>query len=80
MLGVLSKATVTLCSQLFKISVMYTASRAGFNYSLAVNLYSLTPFITAVAFYFIFKEKLQKLHLVGMGLLFCCIIITGHSA
>ena len=73
----LTKALVTLTSQTFKISVMYTAARAGFNYSLAINLYSMTPFLTAIAFYFFFKEKLNRIHLIGMGMLFVCIVITS---
>jgi drug/metabolite transporter (DMT)-like permease len=75
--GVLLKALVTLTSQAFKISVMYTAARAGLNYSLVINLYSLTPFLTAIAFYFCFKERLYQMHLIGMGLLFVCIVITS---
>jgi hypothetical protein len=78
--GMLAKAFVTLSSQAMKISVMYTAARAGFNYSLAINLYSMTPFLTAIAFYFVFKETLNSLHLVGMALLFVCIVITSQAS
>ena len=77
MFGVILKALVTMTSQIFKISVMYTAARAGLSYSLVINLYSLTPFLTAVAFYFFFKERLNRMHLIGMALLFVCIVITS---
>jgi drug/metabolite transporter (DMT)-like permease len=77
--SILLKTAVTLGSQGLKISVMYTAAKAGFNYSLAINLYSLTPFLTAVAFYILFKERLNALHLVGMALLFVCIVITSQA-
>ena len=75
--GVFLKAIVMMISHAFKISVMYTAAYAGLSYSLVINLYSLTPFLTAVAFYFLFKERLFKMHLIGMGLLFVCIVITS---
>ena len=52
--GVLLKALVMMISHAFKISVMYTAAYAGLSYSLVINLYSLTPFLTAIAFYVLF--------------------------
>ena len=75
--AVLTKSLVAFCTQLMKILVMYTAALAGLNYSLVVNMYSLTPFLTAIAFYILFKEKLNSMHLIGIGLLFVCIIITS---
>ena len=76
-IAVLTKSLVTMSSQAMKISVMYTAACAGLSYSLVINLYSLTPFFTAIAFYFLFKEKLNSMHLIGMALLFVCIVITS---
>jgi drug/metabolite transporter (DMT)-like permease len=79
-IGVLAKAVVGVCSQLMKILVMYTAALSGINYSLVINLYSLSPFLTSFAFYLIFQEKLKPFHLAGIALLFLCVIITGHSS
>ena len=75
--GVLSKSLITLISQLLKISVMYTAALAGLNYSLVINLYSMSPFLTAIAFYKLFNETLNKVHILGMSLLFICIVIIA---
>ena len=76
----LAKAVVGVCSQLMKILVMYTAALSGLNYSLVINMYSLSPFLTALAFYLLFKEKLKPFHIAGIGLLFLCILITSRSS
>lgn len=76
----LATALMTFLSQALKISVMYTAAKAGFNYSLAINLYSMTPFLTSIAFYFLFREKLNAMHVLGMALLFVCIVITSQAS
>ena len=60
-----------------KIFVMYTAALAGVNYSLVINMYSLAPFLTAIAFYLLFKETLKPFHIVGIGFLFICIVVTS---
>ena len=61
------------------MSVLRTAELAGVNFSLVLNLYSLTPFLTAVLFYAVFKEKLAKPHILGMLFIFACVIVTGES-
>jgi drug/metabolite transporter (DMT)-like permease len=59
--------------------VLRTADLAGINFSLILNLYSLTPFLTAILFYLVFKEKLAKVHLLGMIFIFACVVVTGES-
>ena len=58
---------------------MHTAELAHVNFSLIMNLYSLTPFITAILFYAVFKERLNKMHILGMIFIFGCILITSES-
>jgi drug/metabolite transporter (DMT)-like permease len=79
LLGVLCKATCSLCSSFLKIIVMYTAAQAGLHYSLVINMYSLTPFLTAAAFYFIFKERMNPIHIIGIIMLMVCIVITTKA-
>lgn len=59
--------------------VLESAELAGINFSLVLNLYSLTPFLTAVMFFIFFRERLAKLHIVGMFCIFACVAITGES-
>ena len=61
------------------MTVLHTAERAKINFSIILNLYSLTPFLTAILFYIVFKERLTKLHVAGMFLIFGCIAITSES-
>ena len=61
------------------MSVLRTAELAGVNVSLVLNLYSLTPFLTALLFFAVFREKLAKVHIVGMLFIFACVIVTGES-
>ena len=58
----------------------YTATLALINFSLIINLYALTPFVNSIAFYVIFKERLTKLHIIGMVLILGCIVMTGMSS
>lgn len=73
------RAVVSTGSDFVKFGLMYSATLANVNYSLITNLYGLTPFVTAIAFYFIFKEKLNKYHLIGMSFIFICLIILALS-
>ena len=59
--------------------VMLSAELAGINFSLVMNLYSLTPFLMAILFFSVFKEKLGNAHIIGMIFLFACVAITGES-
>jgi drug/metabolite transporter (DMT)-like permease len=61
-------------------SVLYYSSEAKINFSLVVNLYSLTPFLTAVAFYCFFKELIKTSHLIGMFFIVLCVYITAESS
>ena len=61
------------------MAVLESAEMAGINFSLVLNLYSLTPFLTAILFYAAFKERLAKTHIVGMFFIFACIAITSES-
>ncbi len=58
----------------------YTASLALINFSLIINLYALTPFVNSIAFFLVFKERLNRLHLIGMVLILGCIVLTGMSS
>jgi drug/metabolite transporter (DMT)-like permease len=62
------------------MAVLETTELAGVHMSLILNLYSLTPFITAILFFIVFRERLARAHIVGMILLMCCVVITGESS
>ena len=61
------------------MAVLHTADLAKINFSIILNLYSLTPFLTAILFFIVFKEKLNKLHILGMIMIFSCIVVTSES-
>lgn len=73
------RALFSLAAFFANMSVIYTSDKAGINLSLILNLYSLTPFLTAILFFIVFKEKLNKMHILGMIFLFGCVGITGES-
>lgn len=77
--GVVARTTIHLVSFILHSSVLYYSIEANVNFSLIINLYSLTPFFTAVAFYCFFKEKLNKSHIIGMLFIFTCVYITSQS-
>jgi len=77
--GVLGRTFVHLIQFVLHSATIYYATLAHLNFSLIINLYSLTPFFTAVAFFLLFREKLSKYHIVGMFFIFGCVYITGKS-
>ena len=79
MFAVTFRSLMSLIGLFVHMSVLRTAELAGVNFSLILNLYSLTPFLTAVLFYAVFREKLAKAHLLGMFFIFGCVVVTGES-
>lgn len=65
-----------LCNFLYFAVVYYTVL-AGINFSVIISIFAFTPFITAVAFYVLFKENLDKAHFYGIAFLTLCIIIIS---
>lgn len=68
-----------MSSYFLHAAVLYSSTLAHINFSLILNLYSMTPFLTAIAFYMMFKERLHKMHLIGMFLILGCITCTSLS-
>lgn len=79
MMAVALRSLTSIIGLFVHMSVMRTAELAGVNFSLVLNLYSLTPFLTAILFYAVFKEKLAKAHILGMLFIFGCVVVTGES-
>jgi len=52
---------------------------AGVSVSVMFSLGTGTSFFAAIAFYFIFKEKLMLQHILGMVLLGASVIVIGFS-
>ena len=77
--AVIVRSVLSLIGQFNHMLVLRTAELAGINFSLILNLYSLTPFLTAILFYLVFKEKLAKAHILGMLFIFGCVVVTGES-
>lgn len=53
--------------------------QSGVNPSVVVSLATITSFTTAIVFYFIFQEKLQFRHLIGMVLATASVILIAYS-
>ena len=77
--SVLTRTTVHLVTFFLHTSVLYYSNAANINFSLIINLYSLTAFFTAIAFYCFFHEKLTRWHIIGMLFIFSCVYITSQS-
>jgi drug/metabolite transporter (DMT)-like permease len=77
--AVIFRSVMSLMGQFMNMLVMLSAELAGINFSLVMNLYSLTPFLMAILFFSVFKEKLARAHMVGMIFIFACVLITGES-
>ncbi|TNV78815.1 hypothetical protein FGO68_gene5254 [Halteria grandinella] len=77
--AVFGRTMIHMISFCLHSAVLYYSSQANINFSLIINLYSLTPFFTAIAFYLFFKERLNMNHGVGMLFIFGCVYITSLS-
>ena len=77
--GVLCRSIVMVSVTFINAAVLYASIMANINFSLIINLYSFTPFLNAISFYFIFKEKLNKMHIVGMVMILVCFLFTSLS-
>lgn len=71
------KGFVSVVGIYLKIAVLYTATLASINYSLISNIYSLTPFLLAISFYFLYKEVLSSIHVIGIVTIITGIVLTG---
>jgi drug/metabolite transporter (DMT)-like permease len=77
--SVLARTAIHMTSFFLHAAVLHFSTAAHVNFSLIVNLYSLTPFFTAIAFYCFFGEKLSRVHIIGMLFIFSCVYITSMS-
>lgn len=75
----LARTTIHIISFILHSAVLHYSTAAQVNFSLIINLYSLTPFFTAVAFWIFFNEKLKKTHIIGMLLIFSCVYVTSQA-
>lgn len=60
-----------------KIGIWYTSSLSGLSYSLVMNLHSITPFLVALFFYLLYKEALNRWHIIGIVLITICVVLIG---
>jgi hypothetical protein len=66
---------------LFTLSYYY-ATLANLNNGVIMTMYALKPIISSVLFHFLFKQKLQKFEVVGIGLWFisaCWITLSTYK-
>lgn len=60
-------------------AIVIASVRANVNLSIIISILALTPFFTAFAFHFIFKEKLASSHYYGMIFMTVCVAILTNA-
>ena len=55
------------------------AKEAGVSPAVMLSITAMSSFFVAVAFYFIYHEKLLMRHMIGMSLIISSVIITAVS-
>lgn len=65
---------ITIASETIKYSKMANTSP-----SVVLSFQSFGTFMTALLFYFVFKEKLSLKHLIGMSVIMIGVLIIGYS-
>lgn len=56
------------------------ADQAGLNQGVISSLVSFASVFNVIVFYFVFGEKVSKLHLIGVAFMFCGIACIGAAA
>ena len=72
-----------LISIAYAVAMLYSfrfALSAELNQGVIASLFSMAPAFSAMIAYFMFSEKLKRFHVVGMILMFLCIIGLGIGA
>lgn len=78
--GILVRSVIGLLMNFLYFGIVYTAVLADINISIIISILALTPFISAIAFYFVFKESLNRNHFMGMIIMTICIFILTNSS
>ena len=73
------RATIGIVAFSNTFLIMKMSSLAGLSISVVFSLTSVAGFITALLFYFIYKERLLLQHIIGMNMLMLCVITVGFS-
>lgn len=72
------RSITSISSACFFFLLLHYSAAAGVNASIMVSMMSFTIVISAVLFYFLYREKLSQKHLIGM-LLMVISIMAAHN-
>ena len=78
-IGILIRVIIGHLMNLLYFVIVYTAVLADVSLSIIISILALTPFTSAVAFYFVFGEGLHKNHFLGMVFMTICVFVLTNS-
>ena len=79
LIGIVIKSLLGIILNFMYFAIVITAVMAQVNLSIIISILAVTPFTTAFAFYFIFKESIRAYHFYGMLWLTGCVAIMTHA-
>ena len=71
-----------VCSLSANVAILFafrTAILSGVNTSIVFSLFSATSITAALLFYFVYNEKLQKQHIVGIAFMIISVIFIANA-
>ena len=78
-IGILIKGLIGIVLNFLYFAIVVASVWANVNVSITTSILALTPFSTAFAFHFIFKEKLAWYHYYGMFFMTLCVGILTNA-
>lgn len=77
--GTLLRGLLQFLQFLLIFMIIKSAIQAGISVSVCISLISMTPFMTAIAFFFLYKEKLTIRHVIGMIFMISCVLVISFA-
>ena len=78
-LALLARSLITLVGFLTLGLISQYSLKANLSPAVVTTLSSVNPFLTALVFFFIYKERLMRKHFVGMIILLLCVVCIASS-